>query len=65
MSVFSPRKFVSIRRIIDPNTGSHTLDAIASDGSAWWRVISGATDEQDTSWQPMEALPPREEPTLG
>lgn len=51
-----PRSFVTISRIVDPETGDHILDAVATDGTAWWRVIA-LESEEDTGWQLMQSLP--------
>lgn len=51
-----PRSFVTISRTVDPETGDHILDAVAADGTAWWRVIA-LEIEEDTGWQLMQSLP--------
>ena len=45
-----PRRFTSIRRSYEPNTGVHILDAIAHDGTAWWmRLGSGGWEWKQTT----------------
>ena len=51
-----PRSFVSISRTVDPETGDHILDAVAADGTAWWRVLQKQSEE-DTGWQLLAPLP--------
>lgn len=53
--MLTPRKFVSVRRTIDAETGYHILDAIADDGSAWWMVIG--EEEVLDGWCPLTPLP--------
>ena len=53
-----PRRFVSISRTVQP--AGHTLDAIADDGTAWWKVL-GSDDQTD--WHQLSPLPAREFPT--
>lgn len=60
-----PRKFDSITRAVytidlgDGPVTFHTLDAIACDGTAWWKLIA-PTDEHSTGWQRQDDLPPRQ-----
>jgi hypothetical protein len=42
------RRFIGISRTIDAN-GDHILDAIASDGTAWWK--------RDAEWEQITPLP--------
>ena len=49
------RRFVSISRTVHDH--GHTLDAIADDGTAWWKVAD------HTEWRQMSPLPARELPT--
>lgn len=56
-TVTTPRRFVSISRTVWMNQGvsqCHTIDAVADDGTAWWKVPG------ETEWQEMPALPARE-----
>ena len=53
-----PRRFVSISRTV--HIAGHTLDAIADDGTAWWKALG--SDDQ-TEWQQLSPLPARELPT--
>jgi len=53
--MLTPRRFISIRRTIDPDTNIHTLDAIADDGSAWWMMIS--EEAYVDGWNPHDPLP--------
>lgn len=61
---FMTREFESITRTVytldfgDGPVTIHTLDAVASDGSAWWKVVA-PTDEDSTDWQRHDALPRR------
>ena len=45
------RRIVSISRTVYGAT--HTIDAVADDGTAWWKVPGGAT------WTQLPALPDR------
>ena len=47
-----PRRFVSITRTV--YGAVHTLDAVADDGTAWWRVAG------EVDWTQLPALPDRE-----
>ncbi len=49
------RRFVSISRTVHDH--GHTLDAIADDGTAWWK------DADHTEWRQLSPLPARELPT--
>jgi len=49
------RRFVSISRTVHDH--GHTLDAIADDGTAWWKVAD------HTEWRQLSPLPARELPT--
>jgi hypothetical protein len=49
------RRFVSISRTVHDHC--HTLDAIADDGTAWWK------DADHTEWRQLSPLPARELPT--
>ena len=46
-----PRRFVSITRTVDGAV--HTLDAVADDGTAWWKVPG------EVDWTQLPALPDR------
>ena len=48
-----PRRIVSITRTVQ-ESGDHTIDAVADDGTAWW-MIAGVTD----GWTQLPALPDR------
>jgi len=48
------RRFVSISRTVHDH--GHTLDAIADDGTAWWKVAD------HTEWRQLSPLPARELP---
>ena len=50
-----PRRFVSITRTV--YGAVHTLDAVADDGTAWWKVAD------HTEWRQLSPLPARELPT--
>jgi hypothetical protein len=64
-TAFVPREFASIIRTVytvdlgDGPVVIHALDAIASDGSAWWKVLA-PTEEDSTEWRCHEDLPHRE-----
>ena len=47
-----PRRFVSITRTV--YGAVHTLDAVADDGTAWWKVPG------EVEWTQLPALPDRE-----
>ena len=49
----SQRRIVSITRTVQ-ETGHHTIDAVADDGTAWWKVPG------DVEWTQLPALPKRE-----
>lgn len=48
------RRFASITRTVTAN-GSHTIDAIDTDGNAWWMVVGDP--DWDQGWQRMTPLP--------
>lgn len=47
----APRRFVSVTRTV-LQSGLHTIDAVADDGTAWWRVAG----EKD-GWNQLPPLP--------
>lgn len=51
-----PRRFISISRTIEPNSGTHVLDAIADDGTAWCMRLH-MFDEVPSEWLPVTQLP--------
>jgi hypothetical protein len=56
------RRFVYIARFFDPDARTHVLDAIADDGTAWWRVIGDEEEFSDSGWCLMEPLPTDDHP---
>lgn len=53
----TPRRFVALTRTV--HEFGHTLDAIADDGTAWWRVLP-ALEPLDAVWTQLDPLPVRE-----
>lgn len=47
------RRIISITRTVQ-ESGDHTIDAVADDGTAWW-MIAGVAD----GWTQLPALPDR------
>lgn len=54
----APRRFVSITRTVHPSSGGYILDAVASDGTAWYCVFSPYCSFGDLGWKQHGALPP-------
>jgi len=48
----TPRRIISITRTVQ-ESGDHTIDAVADDGTAWWMVPGEA------EWTQLPALPDR------
>lgn len=59
------RKFINITRTVyttdlgDGPVTVHTIDAIADDGSAWWKILA-PTEEDSSDWQLHGDLPEHE-----